>query len=260
MTPVWVAEALIDRHFRGLDASDVVIEPSCGQGSFLRSFPATTTAFGVEIDPMLADVARTETGREVITGDFRTVPIDLQPTAIIGNPPFQADVIDGFLDRAWSMLPVEGRVGFILPTYLFQTAGRVMRYTDKWSLFHELLPRNAFHARMQQPLLFAIFSKDSKRTLIGFALYPETDQIMGMAKPYRHALAATRGSVWKTVCAVALNRLGGSASLNEIYQELQGNRPTANTFWREKVRQTLRLYSDVFSPVSTGLYSLKESV
>lgn len=254
-TPLWVAEALVERHFPHLDAADCVLEPSCGEGSFLRTVPRHVPAVGVEIDPVVAARAQ-DTGRQIIVGDFRTVPLDVRPTAVIGNPPFRASVFDGILDRCYALLPEGGRAGFILPTYFFQTAGRVTRYAERWSLTHELLPRNAFHARMQTPLLFALFSKDARRLLVGFALYREADDVTGMEKPYREALQGTSGSAWQTVCRIALERLGGEADLPAIYAELEANRPTRTQFWREKVRQTLRVYRQAFKPVQTGRYAL----
>jgi 16S rRNA A1518/A1519 N6-dimethyltransferase RsmA/KsgA/DIM1 with predicted DNA glycosylase/AP lyase activity len=114
-TPAWVAEALVERHFSRLGADDLVIEPSCGTGAFLCALPDDVPAIGVEIDPWIAQVARDITGREVILGDFQTVQINARPTAIIGNPPFNLQVIDGFLTRAFTMLPENGQVGLILP-------------------------------------------------------------------------------------------------------------------------------------------------
>lgn len=254
-TPLWVAEALVERHFPKLDGADLVLEPSCGTGSFLRAVPAHVPAIGVEIDPGVAAVAR-ETGREIVVGDFRTVPLDVRPTAVIGNPPFNAGVFDAMLDRCYDMLPEGGRAGFILPTYLFQTAGRVTRYGERWSISHELLPRNAFHSRMRTPLLFSMFSKDSRRVLVGFALYRETADVLEMSKPYRDLLSGVQGSLWRAVCTLALSRLGGVADLPAIYREIEGNRPTRTQFWREKVRQTLRVYSAHFRAIGTGRYQL----
>jgi site-specific DNA-methyltransferase (adenine-specific) len=254
-TPTWVAEALIERHFPRLDMSDTVIEPSCGGGSFLQAIPAAVPAIGVEIDPQVAAAARAATGREIITGDFRDVPIGLQPTAIIGNPPFRASVFDGFLERAHALLPDGARAGFILPTYFFQTAGRVCRYAERWSIAYDMMPRNAFHSRMRTPMVFAVFSKDMRRTMVGFALYAEADALTKMAAPYRELLSGQQGSAWRAVCALALRRLGGEASLSQIYGELERNRPTQTSWWREKIRQTLRVYAD-FRAIGAGRYAL----
>lgn len=259
MTPLWVAEALVERHFPRLDCADLVLEPSCGRGAFLQALPSAVPAIGIEIDPRLAEAARRSTGRNVITGDFTRLDLQIQPTAIIGNPPFKAEIIDRFLERSHRLLPEQGRVGFLLPAYLFQTARRVSDYSASWSISYELIPRNAFNGRMQVPLLFALFSKDMRKSLIGFALYHETADIQQMAKPYREAIMTTTGSLWCTVCEIALRRLGGEASLSDIYQELERNRPSRTKFWREKIRQTLRVYSRNFQPISTGRYALREA-
>lgn len=259
-TPLWVAEAIVERYFRWLDCADMVLEPSCGRGAFLKAIPVTIPAAGVEIDPAEAAIAKRETGREVIVGDFRTVELDIRPTAIIGNPPFRAKLFDGFLDRAYELLPAGGQAGFILPNYMFQTARRVTRYFERWSIKQEMLPRHAFSNRMQTPLIFALFSKSSERVLVGFALYVEHADVMTLDDEYREALQTSTGSAWRTVCRIALERLGGQADLAEIYRELERNRPTKNPFWRDKIRQTLRAYSREFVPLKVGRYALRMEV
>lgn len=256
MTPLWVAEALVERYFPALDAGDMVLEPACGTGSFLHAIPAHVPAIGVEIDAQLATIARADTGRRVITGDFMDVPLDFRPTAIIGNPPFQVKLIGAFLRRAHQLLPEGGRCGFLLPAYAMQTSRRVSEYSELWSMAAEIIPRDCF-PRLQQPLMFVIFSKDARRHLIGFALLHETADALELPEPYRTAIAVTRGSLWRTVCTIALQRLGGAAQLAEIYRELEGARPTRTRFWREKIRQTLRVYADTFTPLATGHYELR---
>lgn len=256
-TPVWVAQALVERHFPNLGTDDYVYEPTCGIGAFLQALPASVRALGVEIDPVVAQKARENTGREILVGDFRDIVLPDPPTAIIGNPPFRAAVFDGILDRSYNLLPEGAKAGFILPTYFFQTAGRVCEYGDRWSLSIELMPRNAFHSRMRTPLLFALFEKNAARRLIGFVLYRECDDLHQMAKPYRELLSSYEGPIWLAVCRMALRRLGGEASLKQIYGELENNRPTRTEWWREKIRQTLRTYGQVFEPKGDGLYQLR---
>ena len=199
-TPMWVAEALIERHFPHLDSSDCVVEPSCGPGNFLKAIPAHVRAIGVDIDPDMVATASEETGRQVLLGDFSSIHLDVVPTAIIGNPPFISKVFDRFLDRSFDLLPDGARAGFILPAYFFMSAERVRRYAERWSINVELLPRGAFHARLQVPLTFTVFSKDRARVMVGLVLHRETDSVAGMARPYRAALMAQRGSAWKAVC------------------------------------------------------------
>lgn len=119
-TPAWAAVALVDRYFSSLTSSDLVIEPSCGPGAFLQAIPEHVPAIGVEIDPALAALARKNTGRTIITGDFATATLPQGATAIIGNPPFKLPLFEKFLTRASRMLPELGRCGFLLPTYFFR--------------------------------------------------------------------------------------------------------------------------------------------
>lgn len=254
-TPVWVAEAIVDRYFPKLDSSDFVIEPSCGPGAFLSAIPSHVPALGVEIDGVMAAKARINTNREIKEGDFLTIPLEVQPSLILGNPPFNMRIVDGFLGRAHKLLPEGGRVGFILPAYAFQTAARVAGYAEQWSLMQEMIPRNIYPG-LSLPLVFAMFSKDRKRTMVGFALYRETADIQSFAQPYRNALAAGGGPVWKIVVETALERMGGESSVADLYAEIEQGRPTKTDFWREKIRQTLMRYTDSFVRVGRGRYAL----
>lgn len=252
-TPLWFAEAIIERYFPDLDMGDTVVEPSCGPGRFLQALPAHVSAVGVEIDPVLAEQARATTGRPIITGDFCSVPLNVEPTAIIGNPPFSLDIIDRFLDRAHGLLPEGGRLGFILPTYAFQTAKRVTGYADKWSLFQEMIPRNIYHG-LSKPLCFAVFSKDRERSLVGFAFYRQAAAAQDLPREYRDMIGQR---TWRDVVDAALSRLGGVAKLTDIYSEVEGNRPTSNQFWREKIRQVL---GRNFVRVGAGEYARPDMV
>ncbi|WP_200343575.1 hypothetical protein [Rhodovibrio sodomensis] len=255
-TPMWVAEAIVERHFPDLDADDHVIEPGCGPGSFLSAIPSHVPVTGYEIDADLAERARRSTGRRVVTGDFTRCPVDLRPTCVIGNPPFKADVIDAFLACSHALLPENGRVGFILPAYMFQTASRVARYAEDWSLFQEMIPRNVFRD-LKAPIVFALFSKDRRRSLVGFALYREADEIRNLSVDARDALERGRGPVWRQVVSMALDALGGEANLDDIYAAIEGKRPTRSRHWREKVRQTLQ--RGHFRRIARGRWALPET-
>lgn len=238
MTPEWVAQALVERYYPNLSICDRVLEPSCGEGAFLRALPDHVPAFGVEIDPELADRARANTGRIVIVGDFREAELPFRPTLMIGNPPFDLGVIEQFLERASRVLPRDGEVGFIVPAYTFQTAATVDRLSRNWGIGQEMIPRNVFPG-LQLPLCFARFTR-GRRGLIGFALYHEAAAIQRLKSKYRALLAQGERSVWAAVTRVAIEQLGGEASLAEIYREIEGVRPTGNRYWREQVRKTVQ--------------------
>src|SRR3546814_4988128 len=100
-TPGWVAQALVERHFARLSSADKVVEPSCGPGYFLSVIPSDIFAVGVEIDPVQAALARANTQRTVLEGDFCEVELGFEPTLVLGNPPFKLALIDRFLQKAF---------------------------------------------------------------------------------------------------------------------------------------------------------------
>jgi len=239
MTPDWAAEAIVAHYFNDLTLGDYVLEPSCGEGAFLRALPDHVPACGIELDPLLADRARSTSGRPVLVGDFTTTAPPRSPTVIMGNPPFQVHLVERFLDRARVLLPEDGRVGFILPCSVFQTASTVARLSKHWGIQQDMLPRNLFR-RLSIPICFAQFRRGSDRRLIGFALYGEANSVGAMKTRYRQLLRQGQRSVWVAVAQAALERLGGSASLSQIYEEIDGAQPTANRFWQAKIRQVLQ--------------------
>lgn len=252
-TPVFAAELIVEEFYPGLSEADAVLEPSCGLGAFLRAIPNGVPAIGVEIDPRRAAVARQVTGRMVIEGDFRTVSIGFKPTHVIGNPPFEFDIVEAFLQRCHALLPEGGQVGFILPVYTFQTAATVWGMAARWSIEQTLIPRNLF-GRLHLPLVFARFTKDRMHRMVGFALYGETVGVNAMPDEYRALLTTSRRPVWRALVEAALHRLGGTAPLADIYREIEGVRPEGNRFWREKVRQILQTH---FHRQAPGIWAME---
>lgn len=239
MTPDWAAEALVERYFGDLPAGARVVEPSCGRGAFLRALPAHLEVVGVEVDPDLAIEARRRSGRPVLVGDFRMVDLPFVPQALVGNPPFTTRTVLDFLDRAWNLMEDDGRVGFILPAYCLQTAGTVIGLAERWRMQQEFLPRDLF-PRLSHPLCFAVLTKGAERGMVGFALYHELAAVKRLQERYQQLLQEGEGSAWAAVTRAALEALGGRADLQRIYREVEGHRPTTNTWWQAKVRQQLQ--------------------
>lgn len=242
MTPEWAAQELVAHYFGDLTCCDRVIEPSCGEGAFLRALPDHVPAVGVELDPALAARAAASSGRAVIVGDFCSADIPFRPSAVIGNPPFQMTKVQSFLDRAWDLLPYDGRVGFILPCHTFQTSATVARFNARWAIRQDMIPRDLF-PRISLPLCFAILTKAKAGRLFGFALYHERVAVSRMQKRYRELLAQGQRSVWAAVTLAALDALGGEAQLDHLYREIAGARPTTNQFWKAQVRQQLQRHA-----------------
>lgn len=255
-TPVWAAELLISRFFPELDERDMVLDPTAGTGNFLKALPSNIPCYGVEIDPSLVDIAFEECSRPVLQGDFTAIDLPWNPTAIIGNPPFSLDVIDQILEKCHAVLPKDGKAGFILPTYAFQTASRVSNYSRVWSLHQEMIPRNLFKG-MQKSLCFAIFKKDGLRMMSGFALYQELHDVNSMNKDNVRTLS-TQTTPWKEIVMKTLLKLGGKATLSDLYNAIEPIRPTGNNWWKEKIRQTLGR-SGAFQRVGESIWAISPS-
>lgn len=254
-TPWWAAEALVDAFLPGLGAGDAVLEPSCGLGAFLAAIPRQVAALGVEIDSKLAETAERGTGRRVIVGDFREVELGgFEPSAIVGNPPYDLTLVEDFLARAHALLPDGGRCGFLLPAYACQTPRRVLGWSRSWGLSQALVPRTLF-MRSRLPLLFVTFTRGRGLAAQGFALYAEAHDVTTTPARVRELLehGAAGGPCWRAVVAHALATLGGQAELAAIYRAVEPRRPTGNPWWREKVRQVLQKH---FLPVERGVWSL----
>ena len=254
MTPRWAAERLLEIRFGDLREDDLVIEPTCGDGSFLAAIPKEVPAIGVEIDPALAARAASVSGRQVLVGDFRTVPLPGGVSHVIGNPPFNSEVIDGVLARSYEILRPEGVVGLIIPAYYLQTPSAVLRQSARYQMTADLLPRILFPS-LSKPLVFAQFKKSHSRVMVGFLLFEEAFDVQSMPAQTRQRLVEgdASGRTWSAVVDQVLEELGGEAGLDAIYQSVAPRRPSHNPFWKEKVRQTLSRHHRRTAP---GRYAL----
>lgn len=248
-TPFWVAEELVDDALRSMGQVSVV-EPSCGTGAFLAAIPKSMPALGIDVDPRVVAAAIANSGREVRVGDFRTVDLTgTNPELVIGNPPFEMDVINGFLDRAHAELPDGGMVAMVLPAYAFQTPRQVERWMGMYSIDVNMIPRTLFPG-LSKPLVWAKYRRAQIRTFSGMMLFAETRQIENMRPAIREALAAP--GTWRSAVAVALESLGGTATVSSICEAMAPER-RAGDHWRPKIRQTLQRG---FVPLGEGRWTL----
>ena len=155
-TPELVAECMF--RLAGVRLGDRVIDPSCGDGSFLRAAPKGLELHGCEIDPHYAAlVNRMVSGKRFIEGDALSALVkdwgsyDLA----IGNPPFsaqaslekRADLLLGydlgagrksqclevlFLELFWKLVKPNGRIAIILPDG--PISNKPFKYVRDWLL------------------------------------------------------------------------------------------------------------------------------
>ena len=62
---------------------------------------------------------------------------------------------------------------------------------------------------------------------------------------------------WRNVVASVLEEMGGKASLDELYEAIDGHKRTsANREWRAKIRQTLQIHPKNFRSIDRGVWAL----
>lgn len=62
---------------------------------------------------------------------------------------------------------------------------------------------------------------------------------------------------WRDLVLAALVKLGGKATLEELYREIEGHKRTqTNSAWKEKIRQVVQTYTKDFNRVDRGIYTL----
>lgn len=263
-TPEWAGEEIVSLFFQELDEKqahrpETLCEPSCGKGAILKAIPTSQNAFGIEIDPLLAEKARQNCHHPIFTGDFTSDIFPLSPDGFVGNPPFKTEIFDQFLQRAHGMLPEGGLCLFLLPTYFFQSSSRVETYHQNWSIHLRMTPRDLF-PNLSLPLCAASFIKERTKKLVGFFLYGEIRQINQLHKNLQDVLRESQGKTpcWEALVTQILQNLGGSASPASILQAAGKTLPTTNHYPREKIRQTLQRgkKKGIFSQPKSGMWEL----
>jgi site-specific DNA-methyltransferase (adenine-specific) len=129
----------------------------------------------------------------------------------------------------------------------------VCRYNQRWSLESQNIPRTLFK-HLKQPLVWARFIKDDRRQMVGFLFYEEADDVARLPEKYRTLfIEQDNAPLWPRVVEEALVDLGGEGDLSDIYQVVEGRKPTNNKHWRPQIRKVLQSY---FHRVSRSRYSL----
>ena len=252
-TAPWFATLMVQKYLPELTSSDLVLEPSCGMGSLLKAIPSHVGAVGVELDREVALKAKSTSGRDVLVGDFTTIDIPFNPTAIIGNPPFKLDTFEQMLVRSYELLGHDQKAVYLLPAYFFQTAKSVVRFKHKWSIEVDFVPRDIYSG-LSKPLVIAQFIKDGKRLLKNLFFYVEKIEYEDMSARSKEILKdQNHRSVWRALVEDAVKCLGGKAKLKQIYDFISQKRPTENPFWKEQVRKVAQMH---LSRVGFGEYAL----
>lgn len=142
----------------------------------------------------------------------------------------------------------------MLPAHTLGAARYVLDLHRRFSIEQTMLPRYIW-PRLSLPLIFAVFTKERVRRLVGFALYQEFAGLADMPRDYRAMVSdPARRTPWRDVVADALQRLGGTASLEQLYAAIEPRRPATTRTWEATVR---RVCGEFFHRVRDGIFALE---
>ena len=132
-TPPEVARLICEalRHDGFITSPVVLLEPGCGEGSFLDAFQAVwpnAERIGIDLNPSLVAIAQ-ERGHAAIVGDFLADRggIEHDVSAAIGNPPFKA--AEEFITQALNLVEPKGIVAMV---QRLNFLGGAKRYKSFW--------------------------------------------------------------------------------------------------------------------------------
>lgn len=78
-----------------------------------------------------------------------------------------------------------------------------------------------------------------------------------LPRRYEQDVRDSKSATWKSVVYQTIKNLGGKASLQQIYDAVEGHRKTLrNEHWKEKIRQTCQLWPDLFRSCERGVWQL----
>jgi hypothetical protein len=129
------------------------LEPSAGNGSFLKAVPSFCNTMGLDIDPPTPEISQTD----FLTWD----PIPKQKYILFGNPPFgrQASLAKAFISKGCEFATF---IAFILPRSFMKPSMTNVFPLPFHCIYTRELEKNSFEINQQDyhvPCVFQIWEK-----------------------------------------------------------------------------------------------------
>lgn len=157
-------------------------------------------------------------------------------------------------------------------SYQAVVVGDIRKKVDGKSVFHSMLRDLVFPGEVQQILVKMQHNTVSGRKggynrkmpffLIEHEFVVVTKKPSGyeiayvLPREYSFDIRDSYDATWKDVVSSVMQKLGGQATLQQIYQEIEGHKKCANNKnWTAKIRQTLQLYA-MFENISSGVWRM----
>ena len=166
------------------------VEPSAGNGVFLRSLPASFDSIGVDIEPK---------AKGILSQDYLTWQPPMGKSIVFGNPPFgrQSSLAKAFISKSCAFATV---IAFILPKSF--TKPSMVRAFDR--TFHLLqsteLEKNSFVVNGEPydvPCVFQIWQKRETERLLEEKIEPRGFDYVKPTEPYHVAFRRVGGLAGK---------------------------------------------------------------
>jgi len=167
------------------------VEPSAGNGAFLKILPSTFDKIGIDLDPKCSDIQK---------GDFlEWVPTSQKPRVFFGNPPFgrQGSLAKSFIKHAAQYADI---IAFILPRS-FVKPSMSRAFPLKFHCIHsEELEKNAFEVNNEEydvPCVFQIWQKKPTDRIIPEAIKEAGFEYVKHGQPFHIAFKRVGGLAGK---------------------------------------------------------------
>jgi hypothetical protein len=80
---------------------------------------------------------------------------------------------------------------------------------------------------------------------------------MCQTRKYEIDIRDMQNATWRDIVADAMEDFQGAAELEQIYLKVgQHSRTLSQPYWKEKTRQTLQNYKNIFTSPKRGMWSL----
>jgi len=142
------------------------VEPSAGNGSFLRSVPPRVKKIGVDLDPKSPDILKQD------YLEWERSPAIIAPILVFGNPPFgkQSSLAKAFISKSCTFADV---IAFILPKS-FTKPSMFNAFNLKFHCVHSVeLPKDSFVLNGEPydvPCVFQIWQKKKDDRVVEAAI------------------------------------------------------------------------------------------
>lgn len=187
-----VAQSCVAKIVSIFEASDYQwVEPSAGNGAFLKAVPANVDLIGIDLEPKAVGIQK---------GDFlEWTPATEKPRIFFGNPPFgrQGSLAKAFIKHAAKYAEI---IAFILPrSFVKPSMSRVFPLKFH-CILSEDLEKNAFQVNEEAydvPCVFQIWVRAEEDRVIEEAVKEEGFAYVAHGQPFHIAFRRVGGLAGK---------------------------------------------------------------